>query len=198
LAGPSKLTGKNLIVAEKMLRVVTTTLEKKNIWYCLDGGTLLGIMRERRLLPWDNDIDLCVTADECNQVRALVWYFRRRGYWVGVTRIRNDHLPMKQGNARIVKLRNRRYFTVAGPVRLDIFIKYTEGMKHYWVEGSGMKETKKSVPKSYFDRIIPTEWNGKTYWIPEAYDEYLSFRYGDWRRPVKEWDHLTDDQAIVR
>jgi lipopolysaccharide cholinephosphotransferase len=198
LAGPSKLTGKNLPVAEKMLEVVTTALEKKHIWYCLDGGTLLGIMREQRLLPWDNDIDLCVVADDCDRARSLVWYFRRQGYWVSVKRIRHHHPPMKKGDVRVIKLRNRRYFTVAGPVRLDIFIKYSFGSNHYWVEGSRMKETKKSVPKNYFDRIISTELNGKTYWIPEAYDEYLSFRYGDWRTPMERWNHLKDDGAIVK
>ncbi|MFC1484670.1 hypothetical protein ACFL6Q_06465 [Candidatus Neomarinimicrobiota bacterium] len=80
----------------------------------------MGIRRERRPLPWDNDIDLCVTADECDQICALDWHFRR--CW-------------------------------------------------YWVEGARLKESMKSFQKAFFDRVIPTELHGKTYWIPAANDD---------------------------
>ena len=33
-------------------------METASIPYWLEGGTLLGIIRENRLLPWDNDMDI--------------------------------------------------------------------------------------------------------------------------------------------
>ena len=36
-----------------------------NYWIC--HGTLLGIVRENRILPWDNDIDIGVWAHEVSK-----------------------------------------------------------------------------------------------------------------------------------
>ena len=66
MGGLARLDGKNLPIARRMLKEVTSILERRNIWYCLDGGTLLGIMREQRLLPWDNDMDLFVQLAKLN------------------------------------------------------------------------------------------------------------------------------------
>lgn len=54
------LDGKNKLIAESMLRDVAMILDQSSIQYWLEGGTLLGIRRENRLLPWDNDIDLAL------------------------------------------------------------------------------------------------------------------------------------------
>ncbi len=198
MAGNVTLTGNNHTIAMKLLRDVTTILERKNIWYCLDGGTLLGIMRENRLLPWDDDLDLFVTEDEYKKVASLTWKFRMHGYWISVRRLKQDKPPFKKGDPRVVKIRNRRYYSVAGPVKLDIFIKYRVGDNYCWTEGIQEKNTKKSVPAHFFSKIILKEFDGKKYWIPEAYDEYLTHRYKDWRTPIREWNHLEDDHAIIK
>jgi len=193
-----KLTGKRLVTAMRMLKEITAILEKRNIWYCLDGGTLLGIMRENSLLPWDDDLDLFVTRNDYKKVAALRWKFRLRGYYVFISKHKQDQPPFKKGDPRVIKIRNRRYFTIAGPVCLDIFIKYREGDYYCWKEGGRLKNAKKSVPVHFFNKLIYKEFDGKKYWIPEAYDEYLTYRYKDWRIPAKEWDNLEDDHAIIR
>jgi len=58
MAGKTRLEGKNVEIALKMLHDVCTELEKKKADYWLEGGTLLGVIRENRLLPWDNDISI--------------------------------------------------------------------------------------------------------------------------------------------
>lgn len=55
-----KLEGKNLKEAEDLILKVATILDQNNFDYTLDGGTLLGIIRENRLLPLDNDIDFSI------------------------------------------------------------------------------------------------------------------------------------------
>jgi len=44
--------------ARHALKKVKQALDKKNIEYWLDAGTLLGAVRENRFIPWDHDIDL--------------------------------------------------------------------------------------------------------------------------------------------
>lgn len=44
--------------ANSVLRDVCSVLDANNIQYFLDGGTLLGIMRDGDLLPYDKDVDI--------------------------------------------------------------------------------------------------------------------------------------------
>ena len=41
----------------EMFLEVTETLNKHNITYWLDFGTLLGAVREKKIIEWDGDID---------------------------------------------------------------------------------------------------------------------------------------------
>ncbi|MFC6825107.1 LicD family protein [Halopelagius fulvigenes] len=49
------------------------------------------------------------------------------------------------------------------------------------------------LPRKYVDDIVYDEELGVH--TPAAVEDYLAFRYGDWRTPVSEWS-LTDDGAI--
>lgn len=49
------------------------------------------------------------------------------------------------------------------------------------------------LPREYVDEIVFHEELGVH--APVAIDDYLTFRYGDWRTPVSEWS-LTDDGAV--
>lgn len=196
MAGISKLTGDNLTVALKMLNDVTTVLDSMQIRYCLDGGTLLGIVRENRLLPWDDDLDLFTPADGIKRVKAAMWKLRRYGYWTATNHHRVDQPPFKTGGARVIKVKTRKWLLPDGPINLDIFIKYKSGDDYYWIAGSKKNYVIKSVPAEYYEQLTQIEFNNKKHWIPEAYEDYLTLRYGDWRIPVKEWNHRRDDKAI--
>jgi len=139
MAGKIELTGKNLTMALKMLRDVTTILELRHIPYCLDGGTLLGIIRENRLLPWDHDLDLYVSADDYKRVKSVIWRFRLLGYWVAVRTHGVDKPPCRLGGPRLVKIRTRAGLFKPGPLNLDIFLKYKSDDHYYWIAGAKRK-----------------------------------------------------------
>ena len=57
--------------AVEALRRVKKILDKHNINYWLDEGTLLGAVREKKLIEWDHDIDLAIWYKEVSKITPL-------------------------------------------------------------------------------------------------------------------------------
>ncbi|WP_177247023.1 LicD family protein [Marinospirillum alkaliphilum] len=173
-------------------------LDRKGVIYCLDGGTLLGIAREGRLLPWDDDMDLFVPASEVDKLRKCILPL-----WLSGLRVRTEAFesvcgPAKPGDLRVVKFRNRKRLISRGEILLDIFVKYADEAFYHWSVGKGEGQTvNKKVPRHFYDNLATLEFDGKTYPVPADLDGYLTCRYGDWRTPVEAWNYRQDDLAAV-
>jgi len=64
---------------EKVFHEVCEMLQKQHINFWVCHGTLLGIVRERRLLPWDHDIDFAVWDNETSK-EEIFNIFSGNGY----------------------------------------------------------------------------------------------------------------------
>ncbi|MFO7897183.1 MAG: LicD family protein [Candidatus Cloacimonadales bacterium] len=196
MAGKAKLVGKNLAIAEKMLADITGILEKLKITYWLEGGTLLGIIREERLLPWDNDMDISIKEAKGKKLFWNSFRFFLKGYRVSYKYFRKDIAPFHKGELRMIKIRDYKFFPMKGEVLLDIFIKKAVDQSYYWVVGD-KNMVLKSSPASLLAEFTTVDFRGKAYSVPQQYKEYLTHRYKDWQTPVKEWNFKKDDNAIV-
>jgi lipopolysaccharide cholinephosphotransferase len=191
-----KLEGPLLARAERMLEDVCETLGRCGVRYCIDGGTLLGLHRESRLLPWDNDMDLYANIAD---LPRLAWASLRlmfKGYRVNFKTVQRDLPPLKKGRLRLIKVRQRLGSGAGNYLLVDIIIKTQVGDRTFWTVG---KESTvlKSVESRYYAAFGTLAFKGFEYPTPQHLDDYLTARYGDWRTPVKEWDFLKDDQAIA-
>lgn len=187
------LEGKNLEEAENLLNDVITLFENCDILYWLEGGTLLGLRREGRLLPWDNDLDISIHETQKPKLDMLIALLKQRKFRVRTRSFAEDSATFKKGDLRMIKIRNKRFFgLLKGNVCLDVFIKYTHENKTYWEIANKVK----NVPAQYYQKFKTIAFKGKDYTIPELTDEYLTYRYGDWQTPVKDWDTAKDDNAL--
>lgn len=187
------LEGKNTVIAERMLKEVASILNDCNITYWLEGGTLLGIRRENRLLPWDNDIDISMMIDQSDKLPKFYNALKKANYRVRNRFFESSSEPFKKGTLRMIKIRERKFFgLLKGNVCLDIFIKYPVSESAFWqIDGKT-----KSVPKKFYEDFKTISFKEHDYSIPKLTDEYLTYRYGDWQTPVKDWNTSTDDQAL--
>lgn len=197
MGGSIKLEGKVAREAEAMLADVTRLLGKIGVRYGLDGGTLLGIVREDRLLPWDDDMDLFVPEDQLPRLEARLYRFRLAGYKVSVKKARHSLGSIQAGSVRLIKIRSRKYLFWRGDLLMDLFIKYASGERYEWIVGDE-NAVHKSVDGRFYRSLRTLLFRGVEYAVPAETDAYLAARYGEWRTPVTVWDFRRDDQAISR
>jgi len=196
MSGNLRLTGNLEVDAKKMLRKVCGILDDHNIPYILEGGTLLGIVRENRLLPWDNDLDLTIAEKDMEKILNLKRKFWWAGYKIRIRKSREEmpHFPI--GSIRLIKIKKKKFFFASGVGLMDIFVKKKLNDKYYWLVGP-RDHVLKSVPSHFYENYTTINFEGYDYSIPAEYKDYLTYRYGDWSKPVKDYDYKKDDNSIV-
>jgi|TARA_R110000744_G_scaffold53010_9_gene113384 phosphorylcholine metabolism protein LicD len=188
------LEGKNIVIAERMLKNVATIFNQCHIDYWIEGGTLLGIKRENRLLPWDNDVDMSINHDQLDKLDHFCSELKKAGYRVRTRHFDETSEFFTKDNIRMIKLREKRFFgLLKGAVCLDVFIKYQHGENSYWE----IDDKTKFVPSKFYRTFKHITFKDFDYKIPSLIDEYLTYRYGDWQKQVKNWDTSKDDNAIA-
>ena len=175
MSGRFTLDQENTKTALKMMSDVTAIFSVCQIKYTLTAGTLLGIIRENRLLPWDKDVDLRIFREDEEK----------------------EDNPLKLGEPRILKIYSKKFFFLKGNVMMDCFIATRFENSYIWSCGGIKKYTKKAVPAKYYDDLNTVQFDDKLYFIPSDHENYLTYRYGDWRVPQKKWRFTKDDGAII-
>ncbi|MBX3567003.1 MAG: tetratricopeptide repeat protein [Rhizobiaceae bacterium] len=149
--------------AERALSDTRKVFDEADIEMFLVSGTLLGCVREGRLLGHDKDIDVGIWSSVPEeQVMQVV---QQCGKFV-VLSSRSDE---------IIRLRH------VNGIAIDLFYHYREP-DDYW--HGGVKMIWHNTPF----KLARREFLGEKYLIPKDYDLYLTENYGDWRTPKIDFD----------
>ena len=177
---------------ERMKAMLLFTIDKlteHNIKYWLEAGTLLGILRDGDLIPWDYDADLGIMAEDAVKVLRL----RRKflPHYLAKKRPIND--PWLPGDTRVVKIKTTWEKVKQINFHIDLFCVYKVGDDYRWVDSNALKK----VNTKYYDSLDSITWEGRTISIPSNAEEFLHLRYGDWKTPDRNFKAGHQDGSIA-
>ncbi|MCB1760067.1 MAG: LicD family protein [Gammaproteobacteria bacterium] len=186
-SGRPPFTGKHYRRGRTLLLDTVDIFNAAGIPYTLDAGTLLGIVRDGDLIPWDNDIDLMLPASAVPQLRRVYRQIFLRGWKVSRTyRMTFASDAWRVGDPRVVKLRSwNPWLFGPGSTLLDITIIHPHQGAYWW-------EMAKQVCRAdagYFEQESWLQWGGRRIRVPHDYEAYLGELYGDWRTPDAKFHH---------
>lgn len=196
-------TPKNILddlyyLLEKMDKIFRTN----NIKYWIDAGTLLGAVRHNGIIPWDDDIDICIMIDNKDKFLALRKEFNNYGidmqhYWA------DYKLFLINGNNIKPNNRNWEWTDKDGKIVNDDFnIKY----KYPFIDIMFMikkddnyiyhnDKIRYNFPKHYYESgdLFPLKeykFNKINVYGPNNPYPYLNRCYPDWKQVgIKKYDH---------
>lgn len=91
-----------------LLKIFNNICQENDIKYSLHGGTLLGAIREKGFIPWDDDADISMTRGNYNKLLSVV------------NRYTNNELVFDNTGDRTIKIKSFRKGHIS--VWLDVFI----------------------------------------------------------------------------
>jgi phosphorylcholine metabolism protein LicD len=174
---------------KSMLLKTIDILNEKKYKYWLEAGTLLGILRDGDLIPWDYDADLGVPAESADEIMKLRLDFLPK-YLIKRRRINSPWIP---GDMRVIKVKTPWEKIRQINFHVDLFCVYPVQDKYRWVDSNALKH----MDRKYYDTLSTIEWEGRTINIPNHAEEYLSHRYGNWQVPERNYNAGLHDGSIA-
>ena len=180
-------TGHKLSWAEAMDRNLfdmADVLEGLGMAFWLEGGTLLGAIRDGEYPVGDHDIDLSTWMDSIRIYQLIIQEATACGF------VCDDQFGPPGAHLQFCRF----------GLQLDLWFKTREGENAWWyVPRPDRTMVRKQVPAYFYDLLTPYSFHGRTFNAPADSDGYLAYRYGDWRTvvPDGQYDGNMDDGAIA-
>lgn len=184
----------DLLIAEELMFNISDLLIKNNITYHIDHGTLLGIIRDERIMPWDIDIDFAIPSfEKGNILKFLEEYLSN--YESKYCKINNwkytiSYQDIELGNKKSKEASSIIIYNDLNKdndyeIGLDLLIKYEYNNKLNWIVAKRKlsSQTSDSFPSK---KHI---FKNKVIYIPANEINYLENLYGNWKVAIKKWHY---------
>ncbi len=155
--------------AAKDLTRCCIMVESLQLNYRLADGTILGIYRDGRLIPHDNDIDIDVLVLENLDAGKIHAVFVSNGFRLG-------RKVYYQGKIQQLAYYNKFTYDI-----FDMIFWYPDGDR---VVNYSERNFERTQDMKYFNSSSQIQFQGRRYPAPAPLEEWLEMRYGkDWKIP---------------
>ena len=162
-------TENELSIRKKEFLKICEILDFLKINYFLNTGILLGAVRDNDFIKWDWDIEISVFSNEfLPKIHLVSEKLRTSGFKI-------TKIIEKKDNSKID-------FTGLYPKEVTSYTiyawKYSSMRNVFW-----RKEL--SIPEKFLNRFSKIKFLGRQFNCPDYCEEYLTFVYGDWKKPLR-------------
>jgi len=190
----------------KALKYLKQVFDKYDIpfWFC--GGTFLGAVRDGKIIPWDDDIDINMYLKDFGKLLEAKKEFDDTEFEFYIISL---HIPTygfghygirdRKTKKHLIciffnyeakgYLIKARFLPIPGnAVRYFDMIKCDWLLRISWkmmLKFHFYKDEKVRYPMEYFGNSTTIKFYDEEFRIPEKYDECLTYVFGDWRTPKK-------------
>ena len=189
---------KTEIEAISLLENVVDHLEFNKCKYWLDGGTLLGAVRDKKLIPWDHDLDIGIKFETDKILDELIVQLKKKFYIRALPFLKDENV-WNLGKYRIIKVYPKKFIFLHEKLCLDLFIFYPGTMKNnnQKIYQYGVWNRNAYYDYKLLETLSTISFYGRTYSAPGKKIEYLKAKYGnDWQIPKEKWNVVIDDKSI--
>lgn len=169
----------------KDLLDIQSVFNKHGVPFFVSYGAVLGAVRDGDFIPWDDDVDIDV-IDKCNLKtrKAIGWALYDMGFNPQPIsfNVFGRMEPSEYGyngdgeTGIIVCERNFKF---------SIFFYKQEGEEMVCTPKLGAVKLISNLAK-FYDEPDTIKLHGHKFKVPGPVKEYLTYMYGDWKKPVKD------------
>jgi len=166
-----------------LMEIVTDFLDNYQIVHWVDGGTLLGAMRNNKMIEWDDDVDLAIPMDSFIKLGELIKKYKKRDNMYqlqyNIYKLNFIIIKSKDPIIRDKPLMMKVYFQDK-PVFIDLIL-YIPYYNNEYI--TNFKYWRKFYVYKFSD-IYPLkkiEFENKKYWCVNKPHKYLDNAYWFWK-----------------
>ncbi len=157
----------NTKVCEENLLLLNEILTKADIPFWLSEGTALGVVRDSKIIPWDDDLDISFMYNYREKFLELLPILEQNGFVLSLVLNNGNFLGFIKNNEKV-----------------DIDIVQKDGSCNAAKTKNAGYTSKCNDILPYLNRMRKITFLGKEFNVPG--DDYFEFLYGsDWKTPKR-------------
>jgi len=188
-------------IREQATSVLLSLCDKLNITdirYYVDAGTLLGIVRDGELIPWDDDLDIALHAADTEQFESYLPLLLDELKNIYDVQYTANSYTTKTGFGAVPAGAIRNFKLLPTEPKstmpmIDVFVKYIHGDNmDYCLASRGIR-----MPSVHFDSYDEFVFKQQVIKLPHQHEAYLRAHYGDWQTPKPDWSLSELDNSTL-